>query len=1140
MKSDIRPLEHAHARQSDAAPSAVDAGSQAVTQQYEQWATRYDADTASYGWNAPQTLLTALLARTPAHAAQRVLDIGVGTGQASLPFLDARAQVIGLDIAPAMLAEARRKHPGFHHLGEHDINAPLQRAGIKNESIDVIVCVGAIHFARDLGATLRDAATKLAPGGALAFTYIPEQDRQFGTNTHRHAPSSVEALLQASELAVEQHESFVAYYDRGNQADPVRYALVIARKPGATAALPDDIDRTACVDRDRVRTLMQTPPMSATCSAPAVRDNDPALASQLRSLRQLVETKGAANIEAALASMVLPQTAYAPPSTQPGCEALCVFAHPDDESIYAGATIAALSARGKSVALAIATGGAGGRPTSSGESLATVRRNELLAAAKVLGISDVDQFGFADTGKYADTQRAEPMTAAQALDAWGFAALVEAMVRAIRTRRPRTVVSFDSTRDPNYSLHGHHLAVGTAATIAFHLAADPEAFVERGLPPWSVSEQLAVVPRGTLGARLREAVAPAAAKLAAVAAHPSQTFSTQGLHQSLRGAQVAREHLHLVQSRAHDLRYATKTPPLLSRRNSDPSVAQLYRSLPTAQVHQDLMARHYPRAALSAELVRHAIARGASTTSIANAQKLAEPSSVCVVSGQQVGVLGGPAYTLYKALGAVHHAAELRAQGIDAVPVFWLASYDHDFAEIATVYTAPTAANPDGKEVMLAERSADKGKAVGSRALGQDVTRILQELEASLPETANKARAMALVRSAYTASSTTAEAFAKLLGALTDEYGLVLLDPSTPEFASLAAPVIAQELFGEARSADAIAEANCELERLCLSPTVQPIEDATQTNVFFKDDDGKRVAIYRRGADFATAGTPSALTATRVKELLVRTPQRFTPSALLRPVVQDSVLPTMAYVAGPSEAQYFAQIGGVYDWAGVPMPSVVQRPSFAIASHRDFAALQATADVSAVLEGAGATVTTPVSPAEQAWHGLTCQAYTLYAEIREAITRREYGTVEQRVQVLRTLLTTIGKEAKSLFSTGEFMRMKRQLDDVESVIAHNLQAFDASLQDARRDAGKMPAARHLIAPLRAVNALRRGAARIQGKRVLDARVAAKRLMPRGKPQERQLSLAAVAASLSNADLSRMAALAKTESATATLMVVGAP
>jgi hypothetical protein len=321
---------------------------------------------------------------------------------------------------------------------------------------------------------------------------------------------------------------------------------------------------------------------------------------------------------------------------------------------------------------------------------------------------------------------------------------------------------------------------------------------------------------------------------------------------------------------------------------------------------------------------------------------------------------------------------------------------------------------------------------------------------------------------------------------------------------------------------------------------VRPTEDATQTNVFFTDDNGKRVAICRRGADFATAGTPSVLTATRVKELLALSPQRFTPSALLRPVVEDSVLPTMAYVAGPTEAQYFAQIGGVYDWAGVPMPSVVQRPSFAIVSHQDFAALQATADVSAVLEGAAATVTTPVSPAEQAWHDHTGQACTLYAEIREAITRRDYDAVEQRAQALRSLLTTMSMEAKSLFSTGEFKRMKRQIDDVESVIARDLQAFDASLQDARRDAGRMPAARHLIAPLRVVNALRLGAARIQGKRVLDARIAAKRLTPRGKPQERQLSLAAVAASLSKADLSRMAALAKTENASATLMVVGAP
>jgi bacillithiol biosynthesis cysteine-adding enzyme BshC len=922
---------------------------QQVEKQYSDWAKKYDEETASYGWSAPQKLLAQLTAHAPPASTQRVLDIGVGTGLASIPYLEARAQVTGLDISEEMLQTAKQKHPEFHHLDRYNIDESLSTAGVQPGTYDVVLSSGVLHFAADLKQTLNELDSALAPGGTLAFTFIPPQDRAFGPKTKLMDVDAVKEHLAARGLELVHDEVFVAYHDKGKADDPVRYAMIVAKKPGASDALPSGLDRTASVDRARIATLSKTPLAEGPITTTWVPANDKRIFEQSKALLDAVKAQLAAGGDVDFSALPLPTvTAQSAREGKPGVDVLTVLAHPDDESVYTGGTLGALSKNGKTQALAVVTDGGGGR-NASGEDLAAMRAKELSAALDKLGVTKLATLGFGDIGKYKDAHRAVPLTAGDTLRAWGLDALVEKLVAQIRTDRPRTVLSFDPTRDPNFSLHGHHMATGIATAIAVHLAADPSAFPKLG-KPWAVLEHQVVVPAGSPGGRQTPVAIDPQTKRQALRSHASQGFSLEraikdpGTTETWHLLQ-AREKLGTLEALAPPNVTTTSSlsfnePPLFSlMRNGDATARALYRLRPMEQVHKEATSRPIAREKIVGLIESQMASLGElSAAQKKNLARLREDSTGVVVSGQQTGVLGGPLYSLFKALGAVQHASSLSERGMPAVPVFWLASYDSDLKE---VQDAKVLFGSEQKILSLKQKAADKP--VGSLPLGDNATTMLDELEAALRQSGapHTDEAMELARACFTPGATFAGAFSELMFALTKETGLLILDPADRTFASLARPVIERELFSPLGSKDAIEKANATLESIGQKPQVHGTSD--RLNVFFVDDQGKRVFLKREAdGSFTTGGVPGTLSRAAVEKLLDDSPERFTPSALLRPIVEDQVLPTLSYVGGPAEVSYFAQIGGVYEWAGVPMPAVDLRPSFAAARKDEIDALTQT------------------------------------------------------------------------------------------------------------------------------------------------------------------------------------------------------
>jgi bacillithiol biosynthesis cysteine-adding enzyme BshC len=321
------------------------------------------------------------------------------------------------------------------------------------------------------------------------------------------------------------------------------------------------------------------------------------------------------------------------------------------------------------------------------------------------------------------------------------------------------------------------------------------------------------------------------------------------------------------------------------------------------------------------ELDRQSAALPPSPSRERSLERLAQPGTTVVVTGQQIGLFGGPLYTLHKAATAIARARQVEAwTGRPCVPLFWLQTEDHDYAEIAEV-SVPT---PAGRVTFaLPPDPAPSRVSVAHRVVPPAVPGILAELEATVAPLPHSTEVVALLCEHYVPGRSLAAAFAGLLSALWKDEGLLVLDPRVAAVARLAAPLLRRTLGEHAAISGDLAARAAAIVAVGCDEQVRTREDASL--VFFHPEgvDGPRYRLVRRGGGWETpAGSISDL---ELGGLLEREPLRFSTSALLRPLVQDSILPTCAVVGGPAEVSYFAQLAPVYARLGVPMPLIAPR-----------------------------------------------------------------------------------------------------------------------------------------------------------------------------------------------------------------------
>jgi len=301
--------------------------------------------------------------------------------------------------------------------------------------------------------------------------------------------------------------------------------------------------------------------------------------------------------------------------------------------------------------------------------------------------------------------------------------------------------------------------------------------------------------------------------------------------------------------------------------------------------------------------------------------------AVAIVTGQQVGLFGGPAYTFYKALSALKVAAQLRKEGIAAVPIFWMASEDHDLDEVNHVVW-PGESGLDRIEWFGAsgEPSATnaEGPSVGRIAFGPEITTLVARAVEALGG-ASADEIGEILSTAYRPNETFGTAFAKLMMALFGKQGLILLDPMDAKLYRLAAPLMRRALEEHGELTAALLAQDKRLEKAGYHAQVKVTERST---LLFATVGGKRIALRSRNGGFI-AGIQE-YSATELRAAIEAHPEEFSPNSLLRPVVQDTLLPTAVYIAGPAEIAYFAQNRVLYQRLLQRAPVILPRSSFTI------------------------------------------------------------------------------------------------------------------------------------------------------------------------------------------------------------------
>lgn len=393
---------------------------------------------------------------------------------------------------------------------------------------------------------------------------------------------------------------------------------------------------------------------------------------------------------------------------------------------------------------------------------------------------------------------------------------------------------------------------------------------------------------------------------------------------------------------------------------------------------------------------------GNSPAALENARRLADSETMAVVTGQQAGVMTGPLYTVYKALQAVSLAAEMSALlGKPVVPVFWIASEDHDLTEIDHLDLIDRQGQVQRLRLNL---EAPSHRSAGQVEAGQAAQALLREMLQNLPETeftpALAASLEGLTAPGGAPGGSLADWFARIMAWLLGERGLVLFDPMEPALRRLAGPFVSRLLQRNEAVAEALRQGEEKVRDLGFQPTVHREDGAA--NLFLYEA-GVRLPLFRREGAFAARGGPLH-SLDELQRLAQAEPERFSGNVVTRPLIQDYLLPTLAYVAGPGEISYYGLYRPVYAAAGLEPPVYVPRASLTL--------VEPTA--ARALEKQGLTVEQALFGLEGARRevldredriGLT----GLFAAFREDFDRR-YGQVLEQVLSLDGSLEQVAQE----------------------------------------------------------------------------------------------------------------------------------
>ena len=343
------------------------------------------------------------------------------------------------------------------------------------------------------------------------------------------------------------------------------------------------------------------------------------------------------------------------------------------------------------------------------------------------------------------------------------------------------------------------------------------------------------------------------------------------------------------------------------------------------KVCETIDAREYPREQIAEILLRQNTAYGLTEKVEENTARLKEPETLMVITGQQVGLLGGTVLSLYKAVGAIKLALRLSEElSRPVVPAFWMATEDHDYSEVNQLQVLNSA--DQISKYIYAFPPEMMGRPISEVKIDASIEGLFVGLEKALSDSEFKRTLLGKLRTFYAERRPLLEGFARLFAHLLGRYGLILINPAERGFKRLASPLFQREIEGFPRPLEVIEETNRLLESGGYQLQVQ--RSKRGPNLFLSRD--KREPIRAGKGQFVLGQSGLELSSQALLSELKEAPERFSSNVLLRPVVQGFLFPTVAYVAGPSEVAYCVQVKSLSHYHEVPCPVVCPRPSATI------------------------------------------------------------------------------------------------------------------------------------------------------------------------------------------------------------------
>lgn len=320
-------------------------------------------------------------------------------------------------------------------------------------------------------------------------------------------------------------------------------------------------------------------------------------------------------------------------------------------------------------------------------------------------------------------------------------------------------------------------------------------------------------------------------------------------------------------------------------------------------------------------------AKKASKETEANIAQLDSSKTIAVITGQQLGLFGGPLYTIYKTITAIKFCKKLKEDypEFNFVPIFWLEGDDHDYDEVRTISVL-------NNENILTDISYNDGLdeetnrgSIGKLKFNENINLVFDELQKTLRETEFKASLIDFLKTIYSPGKTFLESFSELLFNLFDQHGLIIFDPIDDEVKKLLTPIFRKAITDFQYHSTALVERSAELEEVYHAQV-----KVKAINLFYLDEKERLLIEPTETGELRLKGKRKKFSFEEILNQIENTPEKFSPNVLLRPICQDFLFSTGFYIAGPGEISYFAQVNPLYEFFSIEEPFIYPRASATI------------------------------------------------------------------------------------------------------------------------------------------------------------------------------------------------------------------